>query len=164
MEPMTMLEYGRSVKMKEDDYGYKAWLGQLLFLRDDLPHIWCKTEQEHIACARSGGANLIGTHCSKSIFLPVAEIVHPSGKVVCVIRGNFHNWMVSVEASSDVTGKFERLFNTSHRTSSCYCEGFPPDRVYGSYEENRRRFTVCLYSMYNVTTFFFLLDQWAREE
>ena len=165
MTPMTMLEYGRSVKMEEESYGYRPWLDQLLFLRDTLPQIWCATNEEHRPFFLEGkGANRIGIHRSKSISLPVAEIIHPSGKVVCVIRGNFHNWMVSVEATGDVTGKFGRLFDPDHCTNSCYCEGFPESRVYGSYNENKQDFTVCLYSTYDVAIFFFLLDQWARGE
>lgn len=160
----TLLEYGRKAKIEKDAYGYEPWLHQLLFMRDTLPRIWCATNEEHRSFFEGKGANLIGTHRSKSIQLPVGEIVHPSGRVTCVIRGNFHNWMVSIEATGKVTGKFGRLFDPSHETSSYYCEGFPESRVYGSYDKYMHKFTVCLYSEYDVATLFFLLDQWARGE
>lgn len=164
MTPRTVLEYGRSAKMDRDSCGYESWVAQLLFLRDTLPRIWCASEEEYTFYLKGERAYQIGTHLSWNISLPVAEITHPTGRVVCVTRGNFYNWMVSVEASGDVTGKFERLFVHDDCVSACHCEGFPEDRVYGPYSESKQRFTVCLRDTYSVATFFYLLDQWAREE
>lgn len=164
MTPMTLLAYGRSAKMGKGSCGYGPWLDQLLFLRDTLPRIWCATNEEYDLFLQGEGARSIGGHYSRGVSLPVAEITHPTKRIVCVTRGNFYNWMVSVEASGDVIGKFERLFVHDDCVSACHCEGFPGDRVYGPYSESKQRFTVCLRDTYSVATFFYLLDQWAREE
>ena len=52
------------------------------------------------------------------------------------------------------------LFNPSEKIPAVYCEGFPRNNVYGSYEQNHSQFTIELSSNYDVYTFIFLLKNY----
>ncbi len=99
------------------------------------------------------GAHVISTHTSKSILLPVVELVTPEG-IVFTSRYNFFNYKVSVSSPVDVEVDFFDLFDPTYQPM--YFEGFPGDdysstpgagasRVYGPYADNHRQFSVELH-------------------
>ncbi len=82
------------------------------------------------------------------------------------MRGNFHDWKISVESQRPVEMDSTELFDSNMKISSCYCEGFPRGRVFSSYAERAtfaghpsvdHKFTVELGSQYDVYTFLLLL-------
>jgi hypothetical protein len=86
--------------------------------------------------------NVIGTHTSKSIKLPVVEFMLP--RVRLVMRDNFYNWTISVQSDEPLHIDVCDLFDPSIEHSSVYCEGFNEGDVFGSYNSNKREFTVQL--------------------
>ena len=100
------------------------------------------------------GPFVIGTHTSKSILLPVVEIVSPEG-IVFTIRHNFHDYKVSVNSPNFVPNSFGDLFNPTD--IPCFFEGFPKDRIYKSYVENPSKFSVAFYHTWEVFTFLWLV-------
>lgn len=99
---------------------------------------------------------VINTHTSKSIELPVYEITLDDGTVL-TMRDNFHEWKVSVSLPEERDINFLGLVNADEVISSVYFEGFPDDRIYGSYNQNRKQFSIELLSEYEVYAFMLLL-------
>jgi len=96
---------------------------------------------------------VISTHRSKSIELPVYQIVWHDTEFI--MRNNFHDWKVTVLSDGEPIkglGKTQ-LFNPNEKINSCYCEGFEEDWVWGSYNDNNCYFTVELQSEYDLYTF-----------
>ena len=65
------------------------------------------------------------------------------------MRDNFYDWKVSVQIDEpidiDIIGSsFVDLFDPKGTHSSCYCEGFSEYDVFGSFDSDRRRFTVSI--------------------
>lgn len=92
------------------------------------------------------GAVVCSSHTSKSCKLPVVYgQVWPG--VLVRIRGNFHDWKVSVEADQDLDVDDTWLFKpkgSSYSLNSVYYEGFKEEWVFGPYSESKRRFSVSL--------------------
>jgi hypothetical protein len=86
--------------------------------------------------------NVIGTHTSKSIKLPVVEFMLPHVRLV--MRDNFYNWTISVQSDEPMHIDARDLFDPSIEHSSCDCEGFNEGDVFGSYNSNDREFTIQL--------------------
>lgn len=101
---------------------------------------------------------VISTHTSKSIKLPVYHIVWENG-IEMILRDNFYDWKISVESPLELTYPIN-LFNNlgKKKISSCYCEGFKEEWVFDCYENNKKKFTVELYDKYDVYTFMFLTN------
>jgi hypothetical protein len=93
-------------------------------------------------------AHVIGMHTSKSIKLPVVEFWMPGLRIV--VRDNFYDWKVSVQSDKPIEIESEDLFNPSEKISSVYCEGFEEWDVFGAYDQNKKRFTVEVYSNDNL--------------
>lgn len=135
----------------KDEMLYKGGAeDQILFMRDQ-PYYLFKDRLEE-TCA-------VGTHRSKSIDLPVYQLSFTDGTVL-TLRGNFHDWKVSVESPIDLYFPTS-LFSGEGKTiiSTIYCEGFTDDQVFGPYSESQRRFTVSINNTQEVYTFFFLLHE-----
>jgi len=80
------------------------------------------------------------THMSKSVTLPVYRIVWKG--ITFIIRYNFYDWKVSIDSPFPLDMDFEDTFNYDEKIPSVYCEGFSDDWVYGSYNENNKKFTI----------------------
>jgi hypothetical protein len=98
-------------------------------------------------------ARVAGTHTSKSIVMPVYAVWLPGPRVQLVMRGNFHDWKVSVRAGRDVPGPFDGLFDPYAECPAWNCEGFPAGWVFGSYRSNPREFTVALANEFELYAF-----------
>lgn len=100
---------------------------------------------------------VISTHMSKSVKLPVYQINLKKYGIEMILRYNFYDWKISIKSDKPLEFDYMGLFNPDQKISSCYCEGFPDDKVYGSYSEDHSQFTIEIGSEYNLYTFMFLL-------
>lgn len=102
--------------------------------------------------------NVIGTHRSKSVLLPVMEMDLSKIGLKIILRYNFYDWCISVESENDIDCDFMGLITDQKG----YFEGFPLDRIYDIYSEtNKKKFSVVLNNKYQVYTFVYLLRNWV---
>ena len=125
---------------------------QLFFFRDIIPRLFM---QGNYQSEISDSVKVISTHTSKSVLLPVVEITWKEIKFV--FRDNFYDWKISVESFIPICVDFHGLFDPDKEHHKVYFEGFPEERVYGSYNNDRTHFSVQLVSSYAVYTFLFLI-------
>ena len=149
-----------------DSYNYKEpALAQLFFVRDyccSLFGVGLSFEQ------KQNIVNVISSHRSKSIKLPVYELTRPDMDLKIILRDNFHNWKMSVINSSAIHANFSGLFHTSppidesytgNPLSPSYFEGFPSDLIFSYYEKDNKRFSAEIHSNYSLYTAIFLIMQ-----
>lgn len=149
-----------------DRYNYKeAALAQFSFVRDycrPLFGVGLSFEQ------KLNVANVISTHHSKSITLPVYELTRPDIDLKIILRNNFYNWKMSVINSSEINANFSGLFHTSppideaytgNPLSPIYFEGFESDLIFSYYEKDNKRFSAEIFSNYSLYTTIFLIMQ-----
>lgn len=104
---------------------------------------------------------VIGTHRSKSVLLPVMEMDLSKIGLKIVLRYNFHDWCISVEAVDKIDCDFMGLITNQKG----YFEGFPKDRVYDNYSShNNKNFSVVLNDKYDVYAFMFLLRNYVMSK
>jgi hypothetical protein len=127
---------------------------QIIFVRDTISQLLSKSYEEYKTI--QAGIKVISHHTSKSVCLPVYSLELADGTKF-TMRYNFYDWKVSVSSVDEVNADFMNLFDPSERIHECYCEGFPSELVYGSYNENKRQFTIELPpSNYQLFTFFWV--------
>lgn len=168
--PMTMTQWARSAGPRPDESFRDG--GQIVLIRDRFLHAVCETDEEAAAYrppndGEPGAVSrcvVVATHTSKSCVLPVVSVEPLGLNWRATLRCNFYDWKVSVETidGREVDIDHGRLFDPNETHAACYCEGFPADRVFGSYADDRSRFTVELYREHEVFTLLFLLSRWSR--
>lgn len=131
------------------DTGNKSFL-----CRDKIPQLVFSNFEE----AKKHKVVVISTHTSKSVRLPVYQL-KLANSITFTIRYNFHDWKISVDSPNNIEVDFLEIFNPKDKRSisGVYCEGFPDETVFGCYADNKCKFTVELYSQYEVFTFFWIL-------
>lgn len=143
-----------------EDLIYKTgYWEQIYFVRDTIAGMLAETLEEYKTIVK-----VISSHRSKSVRLPVYRIELKDGTAF-TMRDNFYDWKVSVESYLDSNGlphdidvDFTGLFDYKATIHSCYCEGFPEELVYGSYADNKSKFTIELPDNYRLFTFFWLFN------
>ena len=105
---------------------------------------------------------VISTHYSKSICLPVYKLYVPKYHITFILRDNFYDWKISVESETSLDYEFMGLFKKDERINSCYCEGFPSGTVYGSFNDNNKKFTIELESNYELYMFMYMLNYYLQ--
>jgi hypothetical protein len=92
------------------------------------------------------GVRVVSVHTSKSCKLPVYGIDYIPG-LVLTLRGNFHNWQISVKSERDLDLDLFGVGESEERgISHCYCEGFPGCRWSpNTYPDNKKDFTVTVW-------------------
>lgn len=132
---------------------YNGYWNQVIFVRDTLAGVITQLMglEELIT------AEVVATHTSKSVKLPVYEFVLESLGVTLLMRDNFHGWVVSVESESDLDYDFMGLFDSKEELSWQHCDGFPRDRVHRSYENDSKRFTCSFYDYHKLYSFIWIL-------
>ena len=100
---------------------------------------------------------VISTHMSKSVLLPVMEIYLKEYGILLTLRNNFYNWNISVESEHEVIFDHKGTINYE-LYGYCYCEGFPKNKIFGKYVDDKRKFTVCIDDDYNLYVFMYLLQ------
>jgi hypothetical protein len=115
-------------------------------------------------------ANVISTHRSKSITLPVVEVSRPDLGLRFTLRENFYNFKLSVLSERPVEVDFTGLFHTippvdksytGDELSPVYFEGFPEDRIYRYYSEDHKKFSAEIWGDQMMWTTVFLIMRWA---
>ena len=136
---------------------YAKGLGnQVCFVRDVLCEMLMPTYEDFI----NNQPMVISTHYSKSVKLPVYQINMEKYGIEMVLRYNFYDWKISVKSDKPLNFDYMGLFDPNEEISDLYCEGFPKNKVYGSYEQNHSQFTIEIGSRYNLYTFVFLLKNY----
>lgn len=108
------------------------------------------------AVEQDRSVTVIGTHTSKSVLLPVINIVVPN-LVSMVLSYNFHCWSISVNAHMPVPDNFFDLFDRTVRKNSVYYYGFKDEWVFSPYAANPQTFSLHLYDDYELYMFCRLL-------
>jgi hypothetical protein len=127
---------------------YEAFYEHLSFI-EELKYLLSERRRPVIA-------NVVSTHRSKSITLPV--IMFEVGKVKIYMRYNFHNWSVSVDSHYILDIREISSYAASIKTEAVYCEGFKDEWIFEKYDSNHKQFTLSLTSNYQMYTFMYLLD------
>jgi len=136
---------------------YGKGLGkQVCFVRDEI----CKILSSNYDEWKNNPPMVISTHYSKSVKLPVFRIYLEKYGIEIILRDNFYDWKISVKSDKPLDFDYMGLFNPTKKILDIYCEGFPQDKVYGSYEENHKEFTIEIASDYDLYTFIFLLKNY----
>lgn len=148
------------VNTPSDNLIYKDGQGnQIVFIRDTIiRNMFYKGEydsKKYDECQ----PKVISTHRSKSVLLPVMEIDLLEYGIRLTFRNNFYNWNVSVESEQEVVFDHKGIIN-DESYHYCFCEGFPNDKIFGKYEDNKKKFTICIDDDYNLYIFMFLLKDW----
>lgn len=134
---------------------------QIMFVRDKIHYLI--NGHQNIEFFHNHPVEVIGTHNSKSCLLPVYRIRvfwkddDTQMPLEVIMRNNFYNWMVTVNATRPILIDHGNLFNPDNKISEVYCEGFKPEDVKGSYNSNKASFTVSIDSKYDLYTFFWLI-------
>ena len=119
------------VNNPDEKLSYAKGLGdQVCFVRDTICEMLSSTYEEW----RDNLPLVISTHYSKSVKLPVFQINLEKYGIEMILRCNFYDWKISVKSDKPLDFDFMGLFNPTEEISYLYCEGFPKDNVYGSYE------------------------------
>ena len=98
--------------------------------------------------------------CILNVKLPVFQINLEEYGIEIVLRYNFYDWKISVKSDTPLDFDYMGLFNANQQFSDIYCQGFPKDKIYGSYDQNHSQFTIEISSTYNLYTFIFLLKNY----
>jgi hypothetical protein len=134
-----------------------AWGDQIQFVRDRLVGLFSAgLHYEDIAAI----PDVISTHTSKSIQLPVYELKRDDIGLTLYLRGNFYDWKLSVVSKRPIEADFTGLFHTTppidpnytgDSLHPVYFEGFPKKLVFGYYEpSDKKRWSACIGSQYTV--------------
>ncbi|HEX9640566.1 MAG TPA: hypothetical protein VGB13_04560 [Candidatus Krumholzibacteria bacterium] len=154
--------FNRQWKATPDEMFYKQASGRQIMFVHSVAALFNagRKYEEH---AR---VEVIATHTSKSVLLPVYSIERADG-LRLVMRDNFYNWKLSVISERPIEADFAGLFHTtppldsSHNgnpLSPVYFEGFPRELVFGYYEpSDRRRFSAEIWGEHSLWTTIFLI-------
>jgi hypothetical protein len=161
----------------------KPQLQQVHFVRDMLAAIvWQDVPYEKRAPASprecKETAFVVGEHLSKSVRLPVYSLERPDLGLRIVARDNFYDWNVSVASERDVATdlrgfpldywiesereRFKDGYQPGRSWGYCFFQGFPSDMQFGPYKENKRRFSMCVGSDYELFTLVWLIMRDVR--
>ncbi len=129
---------------KEEMFWEAPARAQMLFVRDRLaPLVLSGMSYEE----GKDVAQVIGTHTSKSITLPVYELERPDKKLRVILRDNFYDWKLSVIAHVPVKESFRGLFDESGGSylSPVYFEGFDEALIFPAYaKSNGQQFSASI--------------------
>lgn len=156
--PVDLLSWCRVNEPGDEMLWKDKYCEQILFIRDDINAIFYGNDYEEY---KNNPVMVIGTHRSKSIVLPVYRIYLKDHGVIMILRNNFYDWKISVISKVDLNVDFIGLFDEKEKVNPLFCEGFTPDRVFGSYSKSKKQFTLELSnSSYKLYTFMFLLNNY----
>lgn len=113
-------------------------------------------------------ALVVGEHHSKSVRLPVYAFGRRDLGLTLVLRGNFHNWKLSVQSylKPIANEAFPMLFitepslepeYTGNHLSPVYFEGFPREWCFGYYSENKHQWSAEIWNRDALWTTIFLI-------
>jgi len=149
------------VNTPDENLIYKSGLGKQVHMIRDLimRNIFYDRGGDDLSAYRAFQPNVVGTHCSKSVLLPVMEINLQKYDIILTLRNNFYNWNISVESENEVLMDHKGIINDDSY-DYCFCEGFDLKKKFGKYEDNKKQFTICIVDDYSLYTFMYLLKDW----
>lgn len=149
---MKLQEWAVANAPSKDMVYYDGYWDQIMLIRDRITHMIFGSRYE-------GEPNIevVSTHVSKSINLPVYSIKIPNLQIELILRGNFHDWKVSVLSEHPVDCDFHDLFDGSKQWNYHYCEGFDHNWIYEPFNQNNKQFTVEVLDAFNLYTFIWKL-------
>lgn len=149
---------------------------QIHFVRDDLSRCVMRGIAYEDVPKETGTrrdcrytADVIGTHHSKSVELPVYEIARPDLGLRFVLRDNFYDWNVSVISEKPIETDLRGFVLDFDKDSArdkwwasgtwgyCFFQGFPEDCCFGPYALDKRKFSTYMNSDHMVHTFVWLI-------
>ena len=155
--PVDLLSWSR-VNYPDDNMLYKdSYWNQIMFVRDKLPYLLAEGYEDF----KKITINVMGTHTSKSIVLPVYEMTIPRVGMKLIMRNNFYDWKVSVISEEEVDIKPGDLFR-DREIHKVYCEGFKQEYVFGRYSDNKKQFTVELDDDSKLVIFLYLICKYNK--
>jgi len=166
----TKLQEWISAHLVTDEMLWKgAWGRQVEFVRDALCYLVASglsPDDEDDYKKFLAIPDVISTHRSKSIELPVYELSRPDLGIRFILRNNFYNWKLSVLSEMPIIADFSGLFHTTppvepkytgNELSPVYFEGFPDDLIFGYYESSDKlRWSAEIQGDHNLYTAIFL--------
>jgi hypothetical protein len=157
MEPVDLQKWAIENEPSKEMYYYEGYWDQIIFIRNIITYLIFDTSDE---AERS--RSVVSTHVSKSIKLPVYQFEAKKLGLTLTLRYNFSDWKVSVSSHIPITCDFMSLFDGSQEWSTHYCEGFGADRIYKSFNENNKEFTVELDNKFKLYTFIVVLTHFLK--
>lgn len=155
MKPVKLQEWANANKPEEDLIWGKRYWDQIMFVRDELTEIFPKSYEEYQSIRSD--LQVISTHKSKSVLLPVFKMT--TDNFTFIMRYNFYDWKISVEAKEPISLDFGRLVSdTSQQIYSCYLEGFKDEWAYECYDKNKSKFTIEVRDNYKLFTLLWMLN------
>lgn len=123
----------------------QSFWNNIIFMRDTLfPMMFnCKNDDKNDYDAMisriNSGVEIVGTHKSKSIELPVVKITYRN--IVIVFRYNFYNWEMTV--ISDIPIKLN--WDLISKNRSMFFEGFPAEYMLDTrYKQSHTKFSATI--------------------
>lgn len=152
------------VNEPDDNLIYKKGQGnQVCFLRDTIMRgmfyklAYGEYKDGEYEKYKNFQPQVISTHKSKSVLLPVMEIELPSYGIKMTFRNNFYDWNISVESDREITFDHKGLINDN---THCYCEGFSEEKIFNKYSDDKKKFTISVDDDYKLYALMFLLKDW----
>lgn len=129
----------------KDQYYYNAGLSQMMFVRDTLPSAFgMKCAVPHLAKIEAANIEVIQTHTTKSIELPVYSF-YPIKAIHVVMRGNFYDWSISIDSKIHCKSiRTDGLFNRETNPHPHMMAGIPEKYIFGPMSKSDKKFSVYL--------------------
>lgn len=131
---------------------------QITFVRDHIHRLFVVTYVE----SKKNPVMVVSTHTSKSIELPVYSIKIPGIEVR--MRYNFYDWKVSIRSELPVPDVFHNIIKRDEKVHQVYFEGFQDDWIFGSYNQDPRRFSVEIGNAYDLYAFILAINDALRQK
>lgn len=131
---------------------------QIRFVRDTICSIFSHSFEDD----SPNPTMVIRTHTSKSVRFPVYSIYIEKYHLELILRCNLYNWIISISSEHPLTFDNLKLFNKGLPVEPAYCEGFPRDKIYGTYYDDQSKFTIKLDSNYELYTYFYLPNHYLK--
>lgn len=148
VDPPELLQqwFDRQRAATPDDLDYKeASARQIMFVRDEVAGLFgCGLDSE----AHRGLVEVVATHTSKSVLLPVYNMERRDLGLRLILRDNFYNYKLSVISEAPLDVDFTGLCHTTPPPDPdytgdplhpVYFEGFPEELIFGYYAPSDRR-------------------------
>lgn len=138
------------------------WADNLLYSKS-ASNQRCFVRDELCEGLKFNRGDVIGTHTSKSVLLPVYRLEW--GPLQIVLRDNFHGWNMSVNSPIEMELPIELFDKESDgEYGYCSCEGFPAQWILEQYRLNKNRFTISVRDKYRLFTLIYLMKKQVSKE
>ena len=151
--PMDINTWVEINKPKEDLIFAKSFFNHINFVCDTLYTMIIPNSEER----KNNQPMVISTIKSNSIKLPVIQIKLENCGIEIVLSYDFYNWKVSIKSKSPISIESTTFLNQEEEIILNYPNGFPKDKIYNSYKNNHSKFTIEIYSHYDLYILFYII-------